>query len=235
MAELNGLVGMASVSPAQVRDRLGRVSETIAAAAGGRHVTVVAVTKGHGPEVVRAAVEAGMSDLGENYAQEIVQKAPLFSTPQVRWHYLGALQANKLRRLAPLVWCWQGVSSLREGERLVSVAPGARVMVQVDFVGSRQGCLPVETAEVVAGLERMGLNVTGLMTVAPPGGRELARSTFAELARMGRDLGLADLSMGMSEDFEVAVEEGATLVRLGTALFGPRPPRASWGSNGLGQ
>jgi uncharacterized pyridoxal phosphate-containing UPF0001 family protein len=185
-------------------------------------VRILAVTKSFGPEAVVAARQAGLTDLGENYAAELRQKAP--GPDGTRWHFLGAVQRNKVRDLAPLVDVWQGVARLSEGARIAQFAPGATVLVQVDVTGApgRNGCPPVEVGGLVAGLRALSLDVAGLMTVAPQGGG--AASAFGHVARLADALGLAERSMGMSDDLEVAVAAGTTMVRVGRALFGDRPP-----------
>jgi uncharacterized pyridoxal phosphate-containing UPF0001 family protein len=192
-------------------------------------VAVVAVTKGFSVEVARAALEVGLVDLGENYAQELLAKAEVARSwpEQPRWHFVGAIQRNKVRALAPFVWLWHSVARVAEGEQIARWAPGARVLVQVDLVGrpGRNGCAPDDAPGLVVALGELGLDVRGLMTLGPEGPAEAARPAFRRLAAMARELGVAELSMGMTGDLEVAVEEGATLVRVGEGLFGPRPAR----------
>ena len=139
---------------------------------------VIGVTKGFGPEAVAAARDAGLTDLGENYAAELVAKAAAVEATVTRarptdvvWHFLGAVQRNKVAQLAPLVGVWQSVARVAEGERIARFAPGARVLVQVETTGlpGRNGCAPAATAELVAQLGDLGLDVRGLMTVAAPG------------------------------------------------------------------
>lgn len=220
---------------AEVADRLGALRERLSRA-GGDQVTVVAVTKGFGPDSVAAALSAGVADLGENYAQELLSKANSLSAPpgigaqpgiglQPRWHFIGRLQRNKIRKIAPLVHVWQSVDRLEVASEIARRAPNATVLVQVDIAGKvgRGGCPPSETTGLVGHCRDAGLNVVGLMAVGPPGPPELARPGFRLLAAQAADLGLPELSMGMSADIEVAVEEGATMVRVGTALFGSRP------------
>ncbi|HLY83863.1 MAG TPA: YggS family pyridoxal phosphate enzyme [Acidimicrobiales bacterium] len=208
-----------------VAANLAAVRRRIEAAGGdpGR-ITVVAVTKGFGPGMVAAAAAAGLAELGENYAQELVAKAA--SAPDgVRWHFLGPVQRNKVAMLAPHVHLWQALDRLVAGEAIAARQPGAAVLVQVDVnqgIG-KPGCHPNDTAPLVGRLREAGLDVRGLMAVGPAGDPELARPGFRLLAALAGELGLAELSMGMSEDLEVAVQEGATMVRVGRALFGPRP------------
>jgi PLP dependent protein len=209
------------------RPRLEEVKQRIVSAGGDLdRVTIVAVTKGFGPEAARAAVEAGLTDIGENYAQELVAKAD--AVDGARWHFLGHVQRNKLSSLVPHVTLWHGIDRISIGEALVVRSPGAAVLVQVNVTDddNRNGCRRDEVDDVVAGLRGLELDVRGLMMVAPRGRAEEARPHFRWLAEKAAELGLRELSMGMSNDFEVAVEEGATIVRLGRALFGARPERA---------
>ncbi|MGH9066230.1 MAG: alanine racemase, partial [Acidimicrobiales bacterium] len=132
---------------------------------------------------------------------------------------------NKVRHLAPVVGVWQGVTRLVEGQEIARRAPGATVLVQVEVAGrtDRQGVAPPEVGDLVASLRRLDLDVAGLMAVGPPGPPEGARPGFHLLADLAGQLGLGEVSMGMSDDLEVAVGEGATMVRIGRALFGDRP------------
>jgi len=206
----------------EVQARATALRVRLASAAGGRPVAVVAVTKGFGPDAVAAAVAAGLDDVGESYARELVAKARDHRAGTARWHFLGAVQRRKVRDLAPLVHLWQSVDRDAAGREIARHAPGAAVLVQVNVTGApgRQGCTWDDAPSLVERLRSMDLDVRGLMAVA---GREDPRVQFRRLAGLARDLGLAELSMGMSGDIEVAVEEGATMVRVGRALFGARP------------
>jgi len=146
----------------------------------------------------------------------------------LRWHFLGAVQRRRVRDLAPVVTCWQTVSRVVEGEAIGAHAPGATVLVEVDTTGipGRNGVPPTEVPSLVRSLRDLGLEVRGLMVVGPPGPAEGARRGFRATARLARDLGLPEVSMGMTDDLEVAVVEGSTMVRVGRALFGDRPSRA---------
>lgn len=212
---------------AGVAERLGEVRDLIARAGGDwRSITVVAVTKGLAYSAVEEAYGAGLRDFGENYAQALLGRPAPTEKPSFtaapRWHYLGAVQRKKVRHLAPHVSLWQGVDRVAEGMEIARHAPGATVMVQVNVTGApqRNGCAFDEVPALVDGLREQGLDVRGLMCVGP---RDDPRGAFARLAAAASDVGVAELSMGMSADFEVAVQEGSTMLRLGTALFGPRP------------
>ena len=141
------------------------------------------------------------------------------------WHFLGAVQRNKVARLAPVVAWWQGVSRVEEGRAIAGRRPGATVLVQVDVAGlpGRGGCPPDEVPDLVGALRDLDLDVAGLMAVGPPGPPEESRPGFALVSRLADRLDLPVRSMGMSDDLEVALSEGSTMVRLGRALFGARP------------
>lgn len=218
-----------SFDAASVAAGIAAVRRRIADAGGDPdRVTVVAVTKGFGPEAPLAALEAGIVHLGENYAQELVAKAAAVGDdPAPVWHFIGGLQSNKVRLLAPHVALWETVDRASLGAELAKRAPGAAVLAQVNISGeaAKSGCPPEAAAELVATLGDQGLDVRGLMGVAEAGDLDRARAQFGALADLASALDLAELSMGMSADLEAAVAEGATIVRVGTALFGPRPPR----------
>jgi PLP dependent protein len=208
-----------------VAGRLAAVRRRIVEAGGDPDVVrVLAVTKGFGPEAVAAALAVGLNDIGENYSAELLAKAPGELGDGVRWHFLGAIQRNKVPALAPVVSVWQGVARLAEGERIARFAPGAAVMVQVDCSGGiegRNGCGPDETGALVGGLQELSLDVRGLMTVAPPDS-EGAKAAFGQVSQLADSLGLPERSMGMSDDLEIAVAAGSTMVRIGRGLFGDR-------------
>jgi PLP dependent protein len=213
------------VSGSGVAARVGEVRERIVAAAAraGRDpggVTLVAATKTVDRARVQEVVDAGVVDVGENRAQELLAKT---GVDGARWHFLGRLQRNKVRRLAPWVTCWQSVDRAELGVEVARRAPGARVLVEVNLAAEPQkgGCAPGEVARLVDGMRTDGLDIAGLMTVPPLDGDP--RPWFAALRGHAEVLGLPELSMGMTDDYEVAVEEGATIVRVGRALFGARP------------
>jgi pyridoxal phosphate enzyme (YggS family) len=174
---------------------------------------------------VRDALAAGARDLGENRAQELVAKAAALANDGAppRWHFIGRLQRNKVKSLAEVVDLWHSIDRQELAEPLSRFAPGARVLVEVNLSDEPQkgGCRPEETGALVERLTGAGLVVEGLMTVPAASGDP--RPVFAGLRDLAAGLGLACLSMGMTSDFEAAIAEGATMVRVGSAIFGPRP------------
>lgn len=195
-------------------------------AAGGRDVDVLAVTKTFPAATVDAAVAAGCRAVGENYAQEVVAKWPdVTSDPEL--HFIGQLQTNKVRMLAPLVHVWETVDRDSVIVELAKRAPGAKVLIQVNATGeaAKGGCAPDAAAALVERARLAGLDVLGMMTVGPTAApASAAAAGFTLVRRLVDESGLLMCSMGMSDDFEVAVACGATQVRIGSALLGARPP-----------
>ena len=199
-------------------------------------VRLVGVTKSFTPDVVRVAVALGLSTLGENYVDELRTKHDATRDVGVEWHYLGALQSNKIARVLEIADVICGVSRVKEIEKIASLRPATPIYVQVDFTrdGVRNGAAPSHVALVVARALTLGLEVRGLMTVAPTGVRE-AREAFRATSDLADELGLVERSMGMSDDLELACECGTSEVRVGRALFGPRDPeRGPWPNMGAG-
>ncbi|MCX6526271.1 MAG: alanine racemase [Actinobacteria bacterium] len=194
---------------------------------------MLCVSKGHDLAVKAAAFAAGFTDLGENYAQELLAGAAVLgaaasgSVSSPRWHFIGGLQSNKVRSLAGIVSLWQSVDRLSLAREIAARAPGAQVLVQLDLAGisGRSGVAPSHAAELVRNCLDMGLDVRGLMGVGVPGPPEESRSGFRSLAALADELALPERSMGMSNDLEVAVSEGSTMVRVGSSLLGPRMSR----------
>jgi pyridoxal phosphate enzyme (YggS family) len=205
------------------------VRERIASAArrAGRapeSVTLLGATKTVTAERIQEALALGLTDVGENRAQELLAKAPVLaeSLPPPRWHFVGRLQRNKVGALAPWVSVWQTVDREPLAIAIARRAPGATVLIEVNLGDEPQkgGCVPADAAALVDQGRALGLAVTGLMTLHPQHGDP--RRWFATLRELGERLALPELSMGMSDDFDIAVEEGATMVRVGRFLFGER-------------
>ena len=148
----------------------------------------------------------------------------------IDWHFIGGLQRNKVKQLGSLVSLWQSIDRSSLVTELATRVPGARMLVQVNTSGeeAKSGCDPDQTGELVGQARQAGLDVAGLMTVGPTpteGATPDPRPSFEMLRRLGEQYEVDELSMGMSGDFELALAEGATIIRVGSVLFGPRPPR----------
>lgn len=209
---------------ADVAGRLDEVRAVMRAAGDADDaVRIIAVTKGFGPDAVRAAAAAGLDDVGENYADDLLSKRAV--EPSLRRHFIGRLQSNKIARLAGSVDLWQTIDRPKLVRLLARHDPGAALLVQVDISGesSKGGCDPDAVAPIVEAASASGLEVRGLMGIAAVAETSIVRAQFAHLRGLVDELGLEECSMGMSGDLAVAVAEGATMVRVGTALFGPRP------------
>lgn len=191
-------------------------------------VGIVGVTKGFGAEAIDAAVTAGCDAIGENYAQEVLEKRATLERLRPEVQFLGRLQRNKVRQLVGLVDVWCSLDRTSVIDEVAKRAPGARVMVQVRTTDdpAKGGCSVDNVATLVDHATERGLRVEGLLTVGPTeGDSESARAGFRQVRALVDHLGLTECSMGMSGDLEVAVAEGSTQVRVGSALFGSRPPR----------
>lgn len=223
----------------KVLDEIAAAAERAGRDAGG--VRLVAVSKGHPVEAILAGQAAGLHDFGENRVAELVDKVAALGRDGVRWHMVGRLQRRQVGDLLPAADCIHSVDSLRLAERIARLADAdadpVRVLVQVNTSGeAAKGGFEAEEAVEgvlqVAALDR--LQVEGLMTMAPfVDDEQVLRAAFArlrgvlaEVRRHDPEVG-SELSMGMSNDLRLAVEEGSTMVRIGTALFGPRPGAAA--------
>lgn len=221
-----------------LEQRLARIRGLIAerqAARGWTHpVTIVAVTKTHGPEAVRAAVAAGLTAVGENRVQEALGKQEALAGVPVEWHLIGSLQKNKARQVVgrfALVHSVDRFDLAQELDRRASAGTRQSILLQVNCSGEPQkgGVEPGDLADLLSRVAALpALEVRGLMTMAElTDDPDRQRAAFAQLRELreemrGRGFELPELSMGMSGDYLVAVEEGATMVRLGTLLFGER-------------
>lgn len=228
------------MSPQNLALHVNQVRERMAAAAvacgrSAHSVTLLAVGKAQPPELLAAAASAGVTDFGESYLQEALEKIAALQDRHLTWHYVGRVQANKTRAVAENFAWVHTVDRLKIAERLSAQrpyhAPPLNVCLQVNVAAelSKGGVTPAELAALAAAVARLPrLRLRGLMCL-PPQETQVARQRhwFAQLRLLQEALnaggaGLDTLSMGMSDDFEAAIMEGATIVRLGTVLFGPR-------------
>jgi len=214
------------VSAVGIAERLADLRRELPA-----NVTLVAVSKTQPVSAIREAYAAGQRDFGENYAQEWREKADaLADLPDVRWHFIGGLQTNKVKYLAGRVAFVHTVDReelARElSRRFGQKGAVARVFLEVNTGGeaSKAGCAPAEAPALAAAIRALpAIELVGVMAIPPP--EDDPRPHFRTLRALRDRLGLGELSMGMSSDWRIAIEEGATFVRLGTAIFGARPPK----------
>ncbi len=219
-----------------VASRLAAVTDRVAAAAAraGRSpdaIRVVAVGKAHPVELLAEAYEAGIRDFGENRAQEMAAKAPQLPA-DVRWHFVGPLQRNKVRLVRPVAALLHSLDRLRLAQEWAKgdeAPPPVLLEVNLGDEPQKGGVAPDDAAALAEAAAARGIPVHGLMAIPPMAAEPSAvRPYFVQLAALQRRLVewspmMTELSMGMTGDFDVAVEEGATLVRVGQAIFGPRP------------
>lgn len=218
-----------------IRSRLHATRERLAAACAAaarspEEVTLMAVSKRHPAAAVRAAWSAGQRVFGENYVQELVEKADeLAGLEGLRWHLIGHLQRNKVKAVVRVRAAVDTVDSLRLlhalGDECARQGVVLPICLQVNVAAEEQksGCAPADVPALVAAARACeALRLDGLMTVPPAGEPEDARPHFRRLRELAHEHGLLTLSMGMSDDLEVAVQEGATCVRVGTGIFGAR-------------
>lgn len=207
----------------EVADRVAIVRSEISQA-GGTDVSLIAVTKSFGIEALRAASGAGCEGVGENYAQELLEKVTA-GLPLIDVHFIGALQSNKVRSLAGHVALWQSIDRESVVDELGRRAPGAAILIQVDTTQepSKGGVSPALLDTLRTRAESQGLIVKGLMTIGPTDGtpKECEKS-FGMLRQLVNEQGLSVCSMGMSADYQIAVACGSTMVRVGSGLFGDR-------------
>jgi PLP dependent protein len=231
---------MISANINNIRERIASACKRCGRQPG--EITLVAVSKTFGAEVIQEAVSAGVLDIGENYVQEVLGKRGLLTSADIRWHFIGHLQSNKARQIAEwvhLVHALDSVSLARElDHRAAQTGRTIEALVEVNTTGeqSKFGLAPDRVPGFIRELEQFShIRIGGLMTIGPflpdpEGSRPMfrtLRSLRDALARLQQaNLNLRHLSMGMTGDFEVAIEEGATLVRIGTAIFGSRTKRA---------
>ena len=211
------------IDPHEVALRVQQIREEVARASS-TPVAIIAVTKTFGHDAIRAAVAAHCDAVGENYAQEVlakVEESP-FGLPV---HFIGAIQSNKVRQLAPYISLWQGVDRESVISELGKRAPGAEILLQVNTTNedTKSGVPPQEVEALLAAGVKAGLAVRGLMTIGPTSGdvRD-AEKAFLSLRSLADSLHLPECSMGMSDDYRVAVDCGSTMIRIGSRLFGPR-------------
>ena len=211
------------INPDEVAERVAQIRVEIAQRC--QHsVSLVAVTKSFGIDAINAAFASGCDAIGENYAQELLDKASLH-LPRVDIHFIGGIQSNKVKALAPHVALWQSVDRPSVIDELAKRAPNAEVLLQVNTTGegTKGGVAPQALEGLLERALRGGLVVRGLMTIGPTHGSDAEKkAAFGLLRSLAVEYGVTECSMGMSGDYAIAVECGSTMVRIGSRLFGDR-------------
>jgi PLP dependent protein len=219
-----------------IRERISRAC--LSAGRSPSEVTLIAVAKTFPASAVREAVDGGAADVGENYVQELLAKRRELPGPEIRWHFIGHLQSNKVREIAPWIHMIHAVDSLplaiEIDRRAAKAGRIIECLIEVNTTGegTKFGVPPSDAEALVRSLAPCEqIRIAGLMTIGPflPEA-EGSRPMFRSLRELGASIGsrgqanvtMRHLSMGMTGDFEVAIDEGATLIRIGTAIFGPR-------------
>ena len=217
-------------SAAQINSAYRSVLARGLRASGGRPFETIGVTKTIPIDLVSAGYQAGIRSFGENYADELLEKAssPLLANDEdpIRWHFIGAIQSRKIAKLARYVSVWHSVARAKEIDRIAESAPNAEIFIQVNFSGKGEGNrngVPIDAAEELVNLGKAsGLTVLGLMVVPPQVDQISLGDIFTAVNDERLRLGLQGCSMGMSQDFELALAKGSTHIRLGRVLFGDR-------------
>lgn len=213
-----------------VVERLKHVREVIAEV-GRADATIVAVTKGFDRSGVDCAQRVGLTDIGENYAQELLDKIDAINA-DTTVHFMGRVQRNKIRKIAEQVTTWHSVSRpevITEIAKRCADPALARVFLQIrpeaDTTETKDGARPADIDALLETARDVGVSVVGLMTIGVFGDPHASKAAFVEVAQLADQFALAERSMGMSGDYRDALEAGATTLRLGSLLFGERPPR----------
>ena len=206
-----------------VKERAHELAEVVKTKSGGNAI-LLPVTKGFGVREVEAVLEVGLTKVGESYAQELLEKAKNITDNRVDWHMIGRIQRNKVKKLSETVDLWHSVDRKELIAEISKYKTDSKILIQVDMNERYQqgGCSPENVPGLIEFASDKGVNVEGLMTIGVDQDVETTRNIFAELAKLSKKMGLKEISMGMSNDFEIAIDYGATILRVGRSIFGER-------------
>ncbi len=210
----------------EVKEKIHEVSDYVKSRSMGR-TKIIAVTKSLDKEAIVIAKEAGIQAVGENYAQELIEKHRTLGDLEVEWHMIGAVQRNKIRKLSGILSFWQSVDRIEVLEEIKKRDPAAKVLIQINPLGEigKGGCSFHEAGRLIEhGLE-IGLSVEGIMAVGVQGDLGKTSDIFKMVGALTDEFGLPERSIGMSDDIELAIDHGSTMLRIGRALFGERAPK----------
>ena len=213
---------MSGIYSEQMEERLEKIKKLIKDKAQ-NPITLIGVTKGFTHKEVNIARELGIKNFGENYAQELLTKEPLIAA-ESSWHFIGQLQSNKIRKISHLVDVWHSVTSLKHAREIHKRNERAQMLLQVSLMGpsNSKGFEVKELPDIIGKLQDEGIDISGLMTMGVPGDMVATRVVFERLRKLADTFELSECSMGMSNDFEVALESGSSMIRVGSAIFGNR-------------
>jgi hypothetical protein len=207
----------------EVKERALELAEIVKNKSDGNAI-LLPVTKGFGAEEVQAMLEVGLTHVGESYAQEVIEKAQIISDNRIAWHMIGRVQSNKVRKLSETISLWHSVDRKDLITEISKRKKDSKVLIQVDMNNRPQqgGCSLEEVPELIEFASSKGLKVDGLMTIGVDQDVEATKRAFAGLAKLAESMGLREISMGMSDDYEMAIDHGATILRVGRGIFGER-------------
>ena len=210
----------------EVKERAQKLAEVVKTKSDGNAI-LLPVTKGFGAREVQAMLEVGLTKIGESYAQEILEKRKMITDNRIAWHMIGGVQRNKVRKLSETVDLWHSVDRKELITEISKYQKNSKILIQVSLNDRHKqgGCSPENVPDLIEFASDKGINVEGLMTIGVDQDIDATKNVFAELGKLSEKMGLKEISMGMSNDFEIAIDYGATILRVGRSIFGERPKK----------
>ena len=210
----------------EVKERAQKLAEVVKTKSDGNAI-LLPVTKGFGTREVQAMLEVGLTKIGESYAQEILEKRKMVTDNRIAWHMIGGVQRNKVRKLSETVDLWHSVDRKELITEISKYQKNSKILIQVSLNDRHKqgGCSPENVPDLIEFASDKGINVEGLMTIGVDQDIDATKNVFAELGKLSEKMGLKEISMGMSNDFEIAIDYGATILRVGRSIFGERPKK----------
>ena len=207
----------------EVKERAQELAEVVKTKSDGNAI-LLPVTKGFGVREVQAMLEVGLTKVGESYAQELLGKAKNITDNRINWHMIGRIQRNKVKKLSETVDLWHSVDRKELITEISKCKKNSKILIQVSLNDRYQqgGCSPENVPDLIEFASDKGMNVEGLMTIGVDQDIDATKNVFAELGKLSETMGLKEISMGMSNDFEIAIDYGATILRVGRSIFGER-------------
>ncbi len=207
----------------EVKERAQELAEVVRTRSDGNAI-LLPVTKGFGVREVQAMLEVGLTKIGESYAQEILEKTEMITDNRIAWHMIGRVQRNKVGKLSETVDLWHSVDRKELITEISRYKKNSKILIQVDMNDRYQqgGCSPENVPDLIEFASNKGIDVKGLMTIGVDQDVNATKNAFAGVAKLSEKVGLTEISMGMSNDFEIAIDYGATILRVGRSIFGER-------------